>query len=89
MTSSDPGRMVTTLMDAGWQVAGHKTGVYVRLAWPNDKSRSLLVPLDPTAPEFEELLRAAVNQLEDAVRTGRSAAEALTAYDPEMYAQNA
>lgn len=86
MTSPDPACLVRALMDAGWQVAGQKYGAYVRLAWPNVSNRNLLIPLDQTAPEFDELLHAAVCQLEDAATTGRDATAALTAYRPDLYA---
>jgi hypothetical protein len=87
MTIPVPARLVDTLSQAGWEVTGHKYGVYVRLAWPDDKSRSLLIPLDQTAPEFEELLRSALCQLEAAMFTGQAATRALIAYQPDLYAQ--
>lgn len=85
MTITNPARLVEALRDAGWQVAGAKQGVYVRLAWPGAPNRSLLIPIDQTAPEFEELLRAAVSQLEQAAATGRDAAQALAMYRPDLY----
>lgn len=84
MAFADPARLVDALRDAGWQVAGAKYGVYVRLAWPGAPNRSLLIPLDQTAPEFDELMRAAVSQLDQAVLTGRAAAQALAACCPDL-----
>ena len=89
MTTADPARIIDALRTEGWEIAGHKYGVYVRLAWPDDKDRSLLVPLDKTAPEFEELLRAALGQLETATLTGQAATRALVAYRPDINAHYA
>lgn len=77
MITTNPGHIIEALMDCGWQVAGQKSGVYVRLARPYQHNRSLVVPLDQTAPEYQELLNAAVAQLEDAVRVGSDAGRAL------------
>jgi hypothetical protein len=89
MPDADPARIIDSLSSAGWEIAGHKQGVYVRLAWPDTPNRSLLVPLDKTAPEFEELLRAALCQLEAAMFTGQAATQALIAYQPDVYARYA
>jgi hypothetical protein len=85
----NPGRIIESLRDFGWTVAGHKTGVYMRLAWPDTTNRSLLIPLDQTAPEYEELLHAAIRQLEAAAVTGQAATKALAAYRPDLYNQHA
>ncbi len=81
--TANPTRLVEALTDCGWQVAGQRSGVYVRLDWPHTVNRSLIVPLDQTAPEYPELLNAAVRQLEDAVRVGSDAGRALVAYRNE------
>lgn len=86
---SDPDRIVSALSRCGWVIAAPKPGVYARLAWPDLSTRSLLVPLDRTAPEFDELLRSAICQLEAAMFTGQFAAQALTAYKPDLYSQYA
>jgi hypothetical protein len=69
---TDPQRLVDELTARGWTVAGHRTGVYVRLRWPGlDElaGRYLFVPLDQAAPDFAEGWQAAIAELEDAVAT--------------------
>ena len=56
----NPERLSLVLQDSGWTIAGRRAGVYVRLLPPEDHDHSVLVPLDQTAPEFTEAMRAAV-----------------------------
>ncbi|WP_433730762.1 hypothetical protein ACQP2Y_20950 [Actinoplanes sp. CA-051413] len=61
-------------------MAGQRIGQYVRLLWPGHAElagRTLFVPLDPDAPDFDELWQAALGELEDAVATGAQAARVL------------
>jgi hypothetical protein len=89
VTVPDPAQIIDSLTASGWQVAGYRTGAYVRLAWPDTPNRSLLIPVDRFAPEFENTLRAALRQLEAAMLIGQAAAKALLAFQPDVYAQYA
>lgn len=71
----DPQRLIDELTAHGWTDVGHERG-YVRLAWP-DRRGTLVVPTDPTAPEFAELAGAALALLEAAVDVGVKAAHVL------------
>lgn len=75
---TDPQCLVDELTRHGWAVVGHGRH-YARLTWPgiNHHARTLLVPLDPEAPEFPELWDAARAQLESAVDVGVKAAHVL------------
>jgi len=62
----DPTRLTLLLEDAGWRLVGGRPGIYNRFAAPGQASGrhgSLVVPLDPSAPEFEELMLAALSEL--------------------------
>jgi hypothetical protein len=61
----DPNRLGLILRESGWRVVGQRDGAYVRLAPPGVEGRSVLVPLDREAPEFSELIRAAVDDVEN------------------------
>ncbi|MEU7135148.1 hypothetical protein [Streptomyces sp. NPDC046261] len=63
----DPVRLGSLLVEAGWQVAGGRRGSYRRFMPPGEGSlsgtSSLVVPLDSSAPEFSEMLHAALSQI--------------------------
>jgi len=62
----DPLRLTVLLETLGWKLVGGRRAVYNRLLPPGDVSereQSLIVPTDRTAPEFEELMGAALAQL--------------------------
>lgn len=74
---TDPQRLIDDLTAAGWNIAG-KGRSYTRLFWPGLREHTfLLVPTDQGDPEFLDLWRAALGELEDAVATGVKAAHAL------------
>jgi hypothetical protein len=75
---TDPQRLVDELTRHGWAVVGRGRH-YARLTWPgiNHNARTLVVPLDTAAPEFQELWEAARGQMESAVDVGVKAAHAL------------
>jgi hypothetical protein len=55
----DPSRLTILLEEVGWHLIGGRREAYNRLAPPSDPSgrqTSLVVPLDRTAPEFEEMM---------------------------------
>lgn len=61
----DPNRLTVLLEGLGWRLVGGRRGLYNRLAPPSltDETGlrgSLVIPLDREAPEFAELLSAAV-----------------------------
>lgn len=82
-----PDRLVDALLASGWQVVGERSGVHKRLALVDDEERrhTLMVPLDPSAPEYEDLLGAVADNLERLLFDGRSASQALWHIDPELY----
>lgn len=82
-----PDRLVDALLAAGWQVIGERTGAYKRLALVDgDRERfRLLVPLDESAPDYEQMLGAVASSLEGLLFDGRAARLALCRIDPELY----
>ena len=56
----NPERLRLVLQDAGWTIAGQRTGVYVRMLPPEEAEHSVLVPLDRDAPEYSETMTAAL-----------------------------
>jgi hypothetical protein len=63
----DPSRLTLALEGMGWNLVGGRRHQYNRLAPPNDPSgrtSSLVIPLDSTAPEFNELMLDAFQQLD-------------------------
>ncbi len=75
----DPDELIAALETAGWTRIGRKPGVYARLSWPPawKKTTTLLVPLDPDAPDFTDLMNAVLAELALAVDRGRLAELAL------------
>lgn len=69
-------QLVDALTAAGWTVVGSRTGVHARLQWRDDRD-SVMVPLDPTAPECDSLLDAAITTLGAIADRGASAQRAL------------
>lgn len=79
-------RLIDALLDAGWTVVGERSGIYKRLGLRDGrKGCSLVVPLDPTAPDHGELLAAVFATLETAMRDGQSARQVLHRMKPELY----
>lgn len=74
---TDPQRLIDELVKSGWTVVGNGR-CSTRLIWPGRlRQGSLVVPLDLSAPEFQEMWRAVVAQLEEAVDVGVKAAYVL------------
>lgn len=84
---ADAQRIVDALLAAGWDEVGRRQGIYVRLARPRDvaERRSLLVPLNPAAGEYDDLMSAVLRTLETAMFEGKAAHLALNRIDPETY----
>ncbi|MER7500895.1 hypothetical protein AB0L05_02085 [Nonomuraea pusilla] len=62
----DPVRLTVLLEDAGWRLVGGRHGSYNRFRSPGDeesRSASVLIPLDPGAPDFDDLLAAAIVEI--------------------------
>ncbi|WP_394615251.1 hypothetical protein JNUCC0626_36425 [Lentzea sp. JNUCC 0626] len=65
----DPDRLLLLLEDLGWTIAGGRNGIYKRLTPPTDghdswgQRWSLLVPLDRSAPDFSDSMRATILEL--------------------------
>lgn len=81
LAAVDPNHLVALLETAGWTRVGGRAGAYTRLAWPAQSHRnaSLMVPLDRTAPEYPDLLAAALVELDDADYLGKRARIVLDA----------
>lgn len=61
-----PDRLIRALKEAGWRDVGGRRDAYQRLAPPGAEAyrqESVLVPLDPTAPEYGEMMSDAVELL--------------------------
>ncbi|MFF7703248.1 hypothetical protein [Streptomyces lydicus] len=64
----DPLKLANILEESGWKLVGGRVGSYNRLSPPGENPifpGSLLIPLDEDAPEFHELLKAALWQLSE------------------------
>lgn len=80
--TTDPIRLVTALQTAGCELVSLRPGCRARLTWPVDTGRSLVVSLDPTAPEHEQMMEALYLELTTAVNLGRLAAGVLATLTP-------
>lgn len=79
---SAPEALVVALVEAGWHVVGGRDGEYSRLqlvGGGQPRSR-LMVPLDRSAPEFEEMWGAVIRHLEQVSSDGRAARRALVRF---------
>jgi hypothetical protein len=68
------------LRDAGFTQHAHRHGQYTRWHFPKANKQldiSLVVPEDPQAPEYAELLLDAIAALQRATRQGAQAQQAL------------
>jgi hypothetical protein len=76
------------LLAAGWEMAANGRG-YWRLALGGEQDggyrHMLLVPLDESAPEYEEMMGAAGTALERLLFDGRAAFAALHRLAPDVY----
>jgi hypothetical protein len=77
VAETTPDRLIAALTAAGWAEVGGRTDAYVRLRYAVHEP-SLVVPLDPTAPEHEAMMVAALTQLERLAQVGLAADRALT-----------
>lgn len=62
----DPIRLTVLLEDVGWRLVGGRRGSYNRFIPPggeDDRSSSILVPLDVEAPDFTDLITAAIVEI--------------------------
>lgn len=82
-----PNQVVTALLANGWQIVGERAGAYTRLARRGETQtrHMLLIPLDESAPEFDEMLSAALGQLEQLMFDGAAARNALHLLYPEEF----
>ncbi len=78
-SNATPDQLVEALEAAGWQVVGQQAGVHKRLAFVEGMgaSHEMMVPLDPSAPEFERMRAAVLWKLERMVDDGEDAKKAL------------
>lgn len=68
-------QLLDALTSAGWTVAGRGRG-HARVQW-RDESGTVMVPLDPDAPEYLSLFDAAITTLGLIADRGASAQRAL------------
>jgi hypothetical protein len=82
-----PDQVVDALIAANWNVVGERPGAYKRLALPGPSQHrhKLVIPLDESAPEFADMMGAALGQLEQLMFDGRDAHRALHRLDPDVY----
>lgn len=76
----DPDRVVAAFLAAGWTVAGKRSGIYTRLVGPGDEinnGRSVLIPLNQSSDDYQELMDDALMGLVDDVTRGRAALRVL------------
>ncbi|MFD7656937.1 hypothetical protein ACFV4N_23440 [Actinosynnema sp. NPDC059797] len=55
--------MSAALSKFGWRLIGGKEGLYSRWAYGEDRSARIIIPLDASKPDFDELLTDAVSSL--------------------------
>ncbi|QFU94071.1 hypothetical protein [Amycolatopsis sp. YIM 10] len=73
----DPQRLTVLLKSVGWQLRTGREGIYNRLIppssleHPDSRPRSLLVPLNKNAPDYNLLMNAALTELDEADRRDR------------------
>lgn len=67
---ADPERLVLILQESGWERVGHREGIYTRLAPPDARHQSVVIPLDRSAPEFSEMIDSAVKTIRGLVPQG-------------------
>lgn len=76
----DPARLIAALETAGFGRVGGRAGVYSRHRVPgSEPARTLVVPLDRSAPEYGEMLTNVLAELGSAAQVGRQAAAVLDA----------
>jgi hypothetical protein len=56
----DAERLALILRESGWTASGQRAGTYVRMQPPEECDHTVLIPLDPSAPEYLETMRAAL-----------------------------
>jgi len=84
-----PQHLVDGLTARGWIVAGTGRG-YTRLFWPGITDRApLFVPTDPSAPDFNDLWRAALADGEAALRSKMKALSNMLLRSDHAHAANA
>lgn len=76
---ADPGRLIELLAAARWQQVAGREGQYARFMPPGGEAlgprrRSLLIPLNPQAPDYNELMREAILTLGRMPREGSTSA---------------
>lgn len=76
MPETTPSRLIAALTASGWVEQGRGRG-HVRLRWGSNPD-SLVVPTDPTAPEYETMMTALLAGLERAAEYGAAADRAFT-----------
>ncbi len=77
-----PEVLIAALRDAGWTPAGGRTGVYMRLNWPetvDGRPRSTLIPLAYASgyADYHDHLTAAIDELKTLARLGALATRVL------------
>lgn len=85
----DPNALVAAMERGGWIRRGGRAGSYVRMSWPpavSNQGVSILIPLNPEAADYADLLQAVLAQLSRAAERGRAAGEVLASIMREKQA---
>ncbi len=81
-TLPDPQALIAALAEAGFVDVGGRAGLYRRMQWPttrDGRTASIVVPLDLTYADAQDLMEGAVGELQLVARIGRVAQRALDA----------
>jgi hypothetical protein len=81
-----PDQVIEALLAAGFIDGGGRAGFYRRLRWPETRDGrpgSVIVPLDDSFADYDELMRGLLGELELVARIGRVAQAALDALPGE------
>jgi hypothetical protein len=73
----DPNDVVGAMKQAGWEWAGGRVGLYVRLRLPGEEKRSAIVPLDPSMGDYPDLMAGLLADLVLRAEAGHRAQQVL------------
>ncbi|MGI5247562.1 hypothetical protein [Dactylosporangium sp. CA-139066] len=84
----DPAALVAALTAAGFTTVGGRSGAYTRMGWPPHLGErgTLVVSIDPTAPEHESMTASLLLQLRRSAEAGAAAGAVLAALGEEVAA---
>lgn len=77
--AQESARVVAALIAAGWVVTDETRRAAVYLHWPNEPDRSMVVPNNPNAAEYDRLMDVVMDDLGATAKRGDDARRALNA----------